>query len=134
MIEFKRKGGFDEKRNILCKLACFNNDILVYPRLNTLIFTTCMVSCWLPYYKNNCLSKGSQMLLKGKTIVKTRCRILKFETVKEEFMVNQTLNNFHRFFFLNDLDKKDKNNWTKVQYNVYTFVSQIFPMGWVLRV
>lgn len=46
MIEFKRKGGFDEKRNILCKLACFNNDILVYPRLNTLIFTTwCLVDC-----------------------------------------------------------------------------------------
>lgn len=55
------------------------------------------------------------MLLKSKTIVTTRCRILKFGTVKEEFMVNQTLNNFHRFFFLNDLDKKDKNNWTKVQ-------------------
>lgn len=69
------------------------------------------------------------MLLKSKTIVKTRCIILNFGTVKEEFMVNQTLNNFHRFFFLNDLDKKDKTIELKYNYNVYTFVSQIFPMG-----
>lgn len=45
MIEFKRKGGFDEKRNILCKLVCFNNDILVYLCLNMLVFIMSMVFC-----------------------------------------------------------------------------------------
>lgn len=45
MIVFKRKGSFDEKRNVLCKLVCFNNDILVFLCLNMLIFIMCMVFC-----------------------------------------------------------------------------------------
>lgn len=53
MIVFKRKGSFDEKRNVLCKLVCFNNDILVFLYLNMLIFIMCMVFCWLFYYKNS---------------------------------------------------------------------------------
>lgn len=36
---------------------------------------------------------------------------------------------FSSFLFLNDLDKKDKTIELKYNYNVYTFVSQIFPMG-----